>query len=98
MRRQVLWSDIPIFLPYPFKEYTVLANDKNRLVGGGQGGANCTVYNTISSYYILVHEIGHGWFGSMAGPAEGREDGWRKVELATVSLLWGREGTTSGST
>ena len=67
------YSDV--FYPYPFKEYTVLANDKNRASGGGNGGANYTIYNTISDYYLLVHEIGHAWFGSMVGPAEGR-DGW----------------------
>jgi hypothetical protein len=64
-----------LFHPYPFKEYTILANDKNRLGGGGNGGANYTIYNTISNYYLLVHEIAHAWFGSMIEPAE-EKDGW----------------------
>lgn len=83
------YSDL--FYPYPFKEYTVLANDKNRVGGGGNGGANYTTYNTISDYYILVHEIGHAWFGSMVGPAE-EKDGWLHEGGATYCELVMGEG------
>jgi hypothetical protein len=80
-----------LFHPYPFKEYTVLAKDKNRLSGGGDGGANYTIYNTISSYYLLVHEVGHAWFGSMIEPA-GERDRWLSEGAATYCELVMGEG------
>lgn len=63
------------FYPYPYKEYTVLASDRNRMTGGGNGFANYTIYNTIGSYYLLVHEIGHAWFGGLV-EQESDEDEW----------------------
>lgn len=63
------------FYPYPYKEYTVLATDRNRMSGGGNGFANHTTYNTIDNYYLLVHEIGHAWFGGLV-EQESDEDWW----------------------
>jgi Peptidase family M1. len=60
--------------------------------GGGNGFADHTIYNRIDDYYLLVHEIGHAWFGSLV-EQEFDEDWWLCEGGAVYcETLMGEEG------